>query len=134
MRPYNKPSANWIEWYSINSFSFTKYNEWYIAILQIFWHFVTSLFQFSVYCFPWLVNMGCGTKLSPNIFFLVVKMFSVTKKKLTMKVCQKISPRWFVVPLDFVAWFGNYDRKENYTKFLKVLLHFNLSMLDLFYV
>ena len=38
----------------------------YYKFSDILLHLYNS---FSVYCFSWLVNMGCGTKLSPNIVF-----------------------------------------------------------------
>ena len=90
--PINRPIAK-LYWSNFLKIHFLLQNIMndilpYYKFSDILLHLYNS---FSVYCFSWLVNMGCGTKLSPNIFFWLSKCFSVTRKILTKKVCQKIS-------------------------------------------
>ena len=89
----------------------------YYKFSDILLHLYNS---FSVYCFSWLVNMGCGTKLSPNIFFLVVKMFFCHKEDTHKEGMSKDLTKLVWCTFNFAPWFWNYYRKENYTIFLKI--------------
>ena len=63
-----------------NSFSFTKYIEWYIAIIQTLWHSLTSLFQFLGLLFFMACQYGLWHQIVAKYFFLVVKMFFCHKE------------------------------------------------------